>query len=132
MAVQRRTKSTSDRDLAVAAVREGKTVDFKSQFDPASEAECTEFVKDLVAMANSGGGFILIGVQDDAELSGADISSVLRLGLIGELWVALLNVSLLAFESVNGLNVICCNQAFYSALMHRGRLQRGAARCVSR
>jgi hypothetical protein len=79
MAVQRRTKSTSDRALAVAAVREGKTVDFKSQFDPASEAECTEFVKDLVAMANSGGGFILIGVQDDAELSGADISSVLRL-----------------------------------------------------
>jgi Putative DNA-binding domain len=79
MAIQRRGKPTSERDRAVAATREGKTVDFKSRFDPGSEAECVEFVKDLVAMANSGGGFILVGVHDDAKPSGTDVSTVLRL-----------------------------------------------------
>jgi hypothetical protein len=66
-------------ELALTAKRENKTVDFKSRFDPGSDAEWVEFVKDLVAMANSGGGVILLGVQDDASASGADISSVLRL-----------------------------------------------------
>ncbi len=66
-------------ERALNATRESKTVDFKSRFDPGSEAECVEFVKDLVAMANSGGGVILIGIQDDASPSRADVSSVLAL-----------------------------------------------------
>src|SRR5581483_2223684 len=44
-----------------------------------SEAECVELVKDLVAMANSGGGFILVGINDDGLPSGLDVSTVLRL-----------------------------------------------------
>jgi schlafen family protein len=61
------------------ATRESRTVDFKARFDPAVESECIEFVKDLVAMANSGGGVILIGIQDDGAPSRLDVSSVLRL-----------------------------------------------------
>jgi predicted HTH transcriptional regulator len=64
---------------ALNATRESKTVDFKSRFDPRSDTEWVELVKDLVAMANSGGGVVLVGVQDDASPSGADISSVIRL-----------------------------------------------------
>jgi predicted HTH transcriptional regulator len=56
--------AASVRDRAVVTRRENRTIDFKSQFDPGSEADCIELVKDLVAMANSGGGTILVGVKD--------------------------------------------------------------------
>jgi hypothetical protein len=52
-------------ERAVAAKRESKTLDFKRSFDPGSTAEWCELVKDLVAIANSGGGYIIIGVNDD-------------------------------------------------------------------
>jgi predicted HTH transcriptional regulator len=69
----------SPRDRAVGATRESKSVDFKSQFDPTSEGEWLELVKDLVARANAGGGVILIGIKDDGSPSGADVSSILTL-----------------------------------------------------
>jgi len=50
---------------AVDAKRESKTVDFKRTFDPQSAADWCELVKDLVAMANSGGGAIIVGVEDN-------------------------------------------------------------------
>jgi hypothetical protein len=59
--------------------RESRAVDFKDRFDPESEAECIELVKDIVAMSNSGGGTILIGIKDDGSPSGADVSNVMRL-----------------------------------------------------
>jgi hypothetical protein len=46
---------------------------------PSSVAEWCELVKDLVAMANTGGGVIVIGVRDDGRASGADITEVLAL-----------------------------------------------------
>jgi hypothetical protein len=54
-------------DRALAAKRESKTVDFKRSFDADGAADWCEIVKDLVAMANSGGGVILIGVEDDGS-----------------------------------------------------------------
>ncbi|HEY4272034.1 MAG TPA: RNA-binding domain-containing protein [Candidatus Udaeobacter sp.] len=52
------------------AKSESKSVDFKSAFDPDRPADWCELLKDVVAMANSGGGTILIGVADDGESIG--------------------------------------------------------------
>lgn len=58
---------------------ESTRVDFKAQFNPSHAQDWCEFVKDVVAMANTGGGAIVIGVNDDGTLSGSDLSAVLAL-----------------------------------------------------
>ncbi|MPY90583.1 MAG: hypothetical protein GEU99_22010 [Luteitalea sp.] len=60
---------------------EDAEVDFKAQFDPSSRQDWCELVKDIVAMANSGGGVIVIGVNDDGTVSGHDIGPVLEVDL---------------------------------------------------
>src|SRR5437588_10308492 len=52
------------------AKNESKSVDFKSAFDPDCAADWCELLKDIVAMANSGGGTVLIGVADDGQCTG--------------------------------------------------------------
>ncbi len=49
-------------------------LDFKESFDPGSLRDWCELIKDIVAMANSGGGTILVGVADDGRVrrGGAD------------------------------------------------------------
>ena len=64
-------------DDALASEGEHDWVDFKREFDPGSAAAWCEVVKDVVAMANSGGGFILVGVNDDGTPSGSDIQAAL-------------------------------------------------------
>jgi len=59
--------------------RESRQIDFKEKFDPASPADLCEVIKDIVAMANSGGGHILFGVNDDGSLSSWDCSSLTKL-----------------------------------------------------
>ena len=62
------------------AVRERKSVDFKASFDGASPGDWCELIKDLVAMANSAGGHILVGVNDDGSLSrDPSVSYVLKI-----------------------------------------------------
>jgi len=56
-------------DEALAASDETQALDFKREFDSGSGAEWCELLKDIVAMANSGGGIILIGVEDDGSPS---------------------------------------------------------------
>lgn len=58
-----------------SANQESAILDFKAQFDP--KHEWPELVKDIVAMANSGGGKILVGVNDDGTPSGADVTKLL-------------------------------------------------------
>jgi hypothetical protein len=53
---------------AILSKRESKHVDFKAAFNPGSQREWVEIVKDIVAMANSGGGFILFGVRNDGSI----------------------------------------------------------------
>jgi predicted HTH transcriptional regulator len=53
-------------ERALAAKRESKTVDLKRSFDASKAADWCEIVKYLVS-ANSGGGAILIGVEDDGS-----------------------------------------------------------------
>lgn len=54
-------------DRALQAKRESKTVDFKRSFEPSNPGEWCELVKDIVAMANTGGGCLVMGVEDDGS-----------------------------------------------------------------
>lgn len=66
-------------DRAIRAKRESKYLDFKREFDPSSKREWVEIIKDLVAMANSGGGVLVIGVENGGASSGAPIEPTLEL-----------------------------------------------------
>ena len=66
-------------EAAAAAEGESTRVDFKERFDPNSSRDWCEAVKDIVAMANSGGGCLVFGVRDDGTLSHWDPEPVLKL-----------------------------------------------------
>lgn len=51
---------------ALLAKRESKSVEFKQSFSGGSGGDWVEIIKDIVAVANSGGGVILFGVDDDS------------------------------------------------------------------
>lgn len=59
--------------------RESRYLDFKEKFDITQSQDWCEIIKDIVAIANSGGGFILIGARNDGTPSGWDTSPVLNL-----------------------------------------------------
>ena len=84
MARREHTRDQAERpDPAVAkalgARRESKAVEFKSEFDPASRGAWCEILKDIVAVANSGGGVIVFGAEGAGRPSGADVRGVLGL-----------------------------------------------------
>lgn len=57
---------------ALATTRETRNVDFKSKFDPASTRDWCELLKDILAFANSGGGAVIVGVDNSGSpLAGA-------------------------------------------------------------
>lgn len=51
----------------LVASTEASDLDFKLEWDYTRNADCLEIVKDVIAMANSGGGAILIGVDDNGN-----------------------------------------------------------------
>jgi len=59
--------------------RESNNIEFKERFDVKSKQDWCEILKDIVAMANSGGGIILIGIKDDGSPSDFDITQVINL-----------------------------------------------------
>lgn len=61
------------------AKKESKYVEFKSAFDPDSSRDWVEIVKDIVAIANSGGGVIVFGLDNKGNPSGFDASTVLSI-----------------------------------------------------
>jgi len=61
---------------AVSAKRESKYVEFKEQFDVDSAEAWCEIIKDMVAIANSGGGVIVIGLTGGGHPSGATVTNV--------------------------------------------------------
>jgi hypothetical protein len=73
-----RTPRTVAEQVA-AAKGESRSLDFKERFDPKQLSEWLELIKDFVAMANSGGGLILVGVCDDGQPAVGDVRSVLDL-----------------------------------------------------
>src|SRR6266566_5109173 len=59
--------------------RESRAVEFKEVVDLSQAGDWCEIIKDIVAIANSGGGVIYFGVKNDASLSGWDPAQVLSL-----------------------------------------------------
>lgn len=63
----------------ISAKRESKHLDFKKRFDPDQAKDWCEIIKDIVAMANSGGGIIIIGVNNDGSSAKENIAAVLKI-----------------------------------------------------
>ncbi|MCX7175111.1 MAG: ATP-binding protein [Proteobacteria bacterium] len=61
---------------ALSAKRESKYIEFKSTFDPSSAGEWCELIKDIVSIANSGGGIILFGVDSEGSPTGDSIKEI--------------------------------------------------------
>lgn len=68
-------------DLVTNAVAEHQRLEYKSQLPGASPDDRREFARDVAAMANGGGGIIVIGIEDDAIDAATQITPV---GLGGE------------------------------------------------
>lgn len=54
-------------------------IDFKATFNPAASEDWCELIKDIVAMANSGGGYVVFGVNDDGTPAAVDLKSIQNL-----------------------------------------------------
>jgi hypothetical protein len=59
--------------------KESADLDLKAGFDPAANQDWCELVKDIVAMANSGGGLIIFGVNDDGTAAKGDLNPLLAI-----------------------------------------------------
>lgn len=63
--------------LAATALKESRHLDFKREFEPGSNQAWCELIKDIVAFANTGGGVVVLGVEDNGQPSDVDCSAVL-------------------------------------------------------
>src|SRR6266852_1511999 len=79
MARKRTPPESAHVQKARAAKRESKHVEFKEQFDPSSDGEWCELIKDFIAIGNSAGGVSVIGLTNIGTPSGADVRAVLAL-----------------------------------------------------
>lgn len=61
---------------ALSAKRESKHVEFKQCFDPRQPGEWCELIKDLAALANSGGGIIIFGLDSRGVPTGEPIDAI--------------------------------------------------------
>lgn len=68
-----------DVQSAIEHGSESVSVEYKSTFDPSSNADWVEIVKDIVALANSGGGVIIFGIDDTGNVSGIDPNLLTRI-----------------------------------------------------
>jgi len=67
-------------ERALSAISEAAQIDFKKDFNPNLPKEWVEIVKDIVAMANSGGGVILFGVDNyGTPVANFDADAVARI-----------------------------------------------------
>lgn len=61
----------------LTARRESKSVEFKEQFTPTDPRQSLEVLKDIVAISNSGGGALAVGINNSGNACESDIRSVL-------------------------------------------------------
>jgi hypothetical protein len=77
-------KRLSQRDALIlkaeTANQESKQLDFKGQFEDTTECWCA-LTKDIIAMANSGGGILVLGANSDGTPSGSDCNALLKCDL---------------------------------------------------
>lgn len=69
----------SDLDRAICLCSETAAVDFKSAFNPGDKGEFLEIIKDILAMANSGGGIIVFGLLNDGSPTGGNLNGIASL-----------------------------------------------------
>ena len=62
----------------LTATRESKAIEFKEQFVPTDPRQSLEILKDIVAIANSGGGALAIGVTNAGNGCPSDVRAVLE------------------------------------------------------
>jgi hypothetical protein len=62
---------------ALQSKRESKRIEFKESIDVSSTGDWCELIKDICALANSGGGIILVGVNNDGTVSRWNPTSLL-------------------------------------------------------
>jgi hypothetical protein len=67
------------KDRSGLPTKESKRIDFKERIDLAKAEDWCEIVKDIVGMANSGGGSIFVGIRDDGSISGWNAEPVLAI-----------------------------------------------------
>jgi hypothetical protein len=68
-------------DTANDSWEESDTLEFKDRFDLKNTGDWCELIKDIVAMANSGGGRIVVGANDDGTPSSYDTSAFLSIDI---------------------------------------------------
>jgi len=61
---------------SLSAKRESKYIEYKSEFDPNFPGEWCEVIKDIVAMANSGGGIIVFGLSSTGVPTGNPVDLI--------------------------------------------------------
>jgi schlafen family protein len=64
---------------ALTAKRESKYIEFKEDFDPNSPGQWCEVIKDIVAIANSGGGVVVFGLDNLGTPTGATLTALAQL-----------------------------------------------------
>lgn len=62
---------------ALSASTESAEIDFKRGLSVDKKSDWLEVIKDIVAMANSGGGVILFGIEDDGTPNGIDCAPII-------------------------------------------------------
>jgi hypothetical protein len=68
-------------EKAESAKRESKYLEFKESFDVDSTQDWCEIIKDIVAIANSGGGILIFGTTSHGALTNFDCNKILKLDL---------------------------------------------------
>lgn len=63
-------------DQVLAAKRESTHVEFKELFDPSAPADWCELIKDVVAIGNSGGGYLVFGFDSKGRPVKADLTAL--------------------------------------------------------
>ena len=63
-------------ERALTVTRESKYIEFKEAFDPNSAADWCEVIKDIVAIANSGGGILIFGLDSSGAPTGLSSRSL--------------------------------------------------------
>lgn len=66
-------------EKAKTAKRESRYVEFKEMFDIDSPGDWCEIIKDIVAIANSGGGILVFGCKSDGTPTGYDFKKIINL-----------------------------------------------------
>ncbi len=65
-------------NAAITDEQESSLLDFKERLEVNSKSGWLEVLKDMVAMGNSGGGVLVIGVMDDGQPSDFDVTAILN------------------------------------------------------